>query len=71
MATSKKAEPADARNVTIEEWRMAHKVPMAIHYGLCARKGWKPGKVVSEEEYRQAEKEFLEGGAKHVTGRKA
>ena len=70
-ATNKKAEPAQNRNITIEEWRMAHKVPMAIHCGLCARKGWKPGKAVPEEEYIQAEKEVLEGGAKYVTGRKA
>ena len=49
-ATNKKAEPAQNRNITIEEWRMAHKVPMAIHCGLCARKGWKPGKAVPEEE---------------------
>lgn len=71
MATSKKTVPAENRNQTIEEWRMAHKVPMAIHCGLCARMGWKPGKMVLEEEYIQAEKEFLEGGINHVTGRKA
>lgn len=63
---SKKAEPAENRNGTIEEWRMAHKVPMAIHCGLCARKGWKPGKVVLEDEYSQAEREFLEGGKRDV-----
>ena len=63
---SKKAEPAENRNGTIEEWRRAHKVPMAIHCGLCARKGWKSGKVVLEDEYSQAEKEFLEGGKRDV-----
>lgn len=68
---SKKAELTENRNQAIEEWRIAHKIPMAIHCGLCARKGWKPGKMVLEEEYIQAEKEFLEGGVKHVTGRKA
>ena len=68
---NKKTEPVKNRDVTIEEWQVAHKVPMAIHYGACTRKNWKPGKVGVEEEYRQAISEFLEGGISHVEGRKA
>ena len=68
---NKKTEPVKNRDVTIEEWQGAHKGPMAIHYGACTRKNWKPGKVVVEEEYRQAISEFLEGGISHVEGRKA
>ncbi|WP_321015174.1 hypothetical protein [Eisenbergiella porci] len=57
-----------AEKLTIEEWRIAHKIPMAIHYGLCTRKGWKRGKVVTETEYRQAMEDFMEGGKQDVKG---
>lgn len=56
---SKNQEPETAENeamqlLGIEELKDKRKTPSSIFSGMCAAYGWKPGKVVTEEEYDAA-----------------
>lgn len=44
---------------TIEELKEKNKTPEAIFQGARAAEGWRPGKMVSEEEYQKALDGFL------------
>lgn len=46
---------------TIEEWAAVNGTPAWAFEGLKVRQNWAAGKVVTEEEYRKALKEFLGG----------
>lgn len=48
------------RNVsdTIETWKNKCKTGAAVFAGTKSLKGWKPGKVVTEEEYISAVSDF-------------
>lgn len=57
MATNSK-EP-ELHN--IEVLRTKNKVGWAVFAGVCAARGWKPGKMVSESEFREAVDKFTQG----------
>lgn len=63
MATKATSSPA-AEQATgkelfeIGELRKKKKVGRAVFAGVCAAKGWKPGKAVTEEEFLAAVEEF-------------
>ena len=57
MATNSK-EP-ELHN--IEMLRTKNKVGWAVFAGVCAAQGWKPGKMVSEAEFREAVNKFTKG----------
>ena len=43
---------------TIEQFRSEKKINRAVFAGVCAAKGWKPGKTVTEEEFLGAVEKF-------------
>ena len=42
----------------VGELRSKHKVGRAVFAGVCSAQGWKPGKAVTEEEFREAVNKF-------------
>lgn len=60
---SKSAQPMGE----IRELAKIHKTRRAVFAGVCALKGWKAGKQVTEEEYLDAVREFE---SRPVSGRK-
>ena len=62
-AGSKAAQPVGE----IRELAKIHRTRRAVFAGVCALKGWKPGKQEREEEYLDAVREF---GSRPVSGRK-
>lgn len=42
----------------VEMLRSKHKIGWAVFAGVRAAQGWRPGKMVSEEEFLQAVKKF-------------
>lgn len=62
-AGSKAAQPAGE----IRELAKIHGTRRAVFAGVCALKGWKAGKQVTEEEYLDAVREFE---SRPVSGRK-
>lgn len=61
MATNKsQAETSEAPQLaTLEELQAKHGTSAAIFTGLMAAQGWKPGKQVTEDAYKQAVSDFL------------
>ena len=53
-AMQPKANNETAELQWIEELREKHKTPASIYSGVCAAKDWRPGKEVTEAEYREA-----------------
>ena len=45
----------------IEELRKKYKTGRAVFAGACAVNGWKPGKVMSDEDYVSGVAKFTEG----------
>lgn len=44
--------------VTIEKMREKRQTPSAVYSGTCVKKGWGPGKQVTEAEYDMAVEQF-------------
>lgn len=42
----------------VGDLRSKHRVGRAMFAGVCSAQGWKPGKVVTEEEFLEAVKKF-------------
>ena len=53
-AMQPKANNETAELQRIEELRVKLKTPASIYSGVCAAKDWRPGKEVTEAEYREA-----------------
>ncbi len=66
---SKEKKPADASVGTIntqelkpiDELRKKYKTGRAVFAGACAVNGWKPGKVMSDEDYIAGVAKFTQG----------
>ena len=60
MANNKAAVPAPDTPVLLEigALREKHGVGRAVFAGLCAARGWKPGKAVTEAEFLAAVRAF-------------
>lgn len=50
--------PATTELITIEKLRTKHKTRAATFAGVCAAKGWRPGKQITEADYVAAVAEF-------------
>lgn len=63
--TKSAAAKADTINTQelkpIEELRKKHKTGRAVFAGACAVNGWKPGKVMSDEDYVAGVAKFTKG----------
>ena len=53
-AMQPKANNGTAELQRIEELRVKLKTPASIYSGVCSAKDWRPGKEVTEAEYREA-----------------
>lgn len=51
----------DASLITIEALAITHKTRAAVFAGVCAAKGWQPGKAVTTAEYLAAVDTFMKG----------
>ena len=63
--TKSAAAKADTINTQelkpIEELRKKHKTGRAVFAGACAVNGWKPGKVMTDEDYVAGVEKFTKG----------
>lgn len=55
----KETQNQESKQMSIEMLKQENKTPDAVYQGMCAANGWQRGKIVSEEEYRQAHQRFL------------
>lgn len=60
-AKAAKAETKSAKLFPLDELRVKHQTGRAVFAGACAVNGWKPGKVMSDEEYIAGVAKFTEG----------
>ena len=78
MATKAASTPAETGEQNKEasalydvgELRGKHKVGRAVFAGVCSAQEWKPGKVVTEEEFLQAVKKFENAPMRGGSGKK-
>lgn len=55
----KETQNQEKEHLSIETLKEKNKTPDAVYQGMCAANGWQRGKMVSQEEYRQAHQRFL------------
>lgn len=48
----------ECKYVAIEELKIKHETPDSVFEGVKVAKGWKTGKVVTEDAYEEAVREF-------------
>lgn len=68
MATKKATGPvspsaseqpkSSEQHIEIGQLRAKHRISAAIFAGVCSAQGWKPGKTVTEAEFRSAVQAF-------------
>lgn len=55
----KETEKQEKEYLTIEKLKEINRTPEAVFRGMCAANGWQKGRVVTPEEYLEAQKRFL------------
>lgn len=55
----KETQNQEKEHLSIETLKEKNKTSDAVYQGMCAANGWQRGKMVSQEEYRQAHQRFL------------
>ena len=52
------SDPPPLELITIEQHREQLKIKIPVFIGVCAVNGWKPGRVMTEAEFRRAVEAF-------------
>ncbi len=55
----KETEKQEKEYLTIEKLREINRTPEAVYQGMCAANGWQKGRMVTPEEYWEAQQRFL------------
>lgn len=66
-AEKTEVEHLNAEQKTVEEWMIINQTPEAVFHGVLADRGWRSGRMLTNEEYVNAVYAFLQGG---MDGRK-
>lgn len=57
--TERQTEQQGDEYLTIEKLKEINKTSNAVYQGMCAANGWQKGRVVTPEQYWEAQRRFL------------